>query len=155
MMMTLLYLIASVQAIGPVDDPDMWWRFRTGQWIIDNHSIPTEDYFSRPAMGQPWIEYSWMFELLIYWTYALFDLPGVMYGVVLMALLITFASHRLVRVFELPITIEVRDNGPGVPEDMVDHLFEPSISTKRRGSGLGLSLVAKIVADHRDTRAGA
>jgi two-component system nitrogen regulation sensor histidine kinase GlnL len=50
---------------------------------------------------------------------------------------------------ELPITIEVRDNGPGVPEDMVDHLFEPFISTKRRGSGLGLSLVAKIVADHR------
>ena len=50
---------------------------------------------------------------------------------------------------ELPITVEVRDNGPGVPDDMVDHLFEPFISTKRRGSGLGLSLVAKIVADHR------
>lgn len=50
---------------------------------------------------------------------------------------------------ELPITVEVRDNGPGVPEDLVDSLFEPFISTKRRGSGLGLSLVAKIVADHR------
>ena len=50
---------------------------------------------------------------------------------------------------ELPITVEVRDNGPGVAEDLVDHLFEPFISTKRRGSGLGLSLVAKIVADHR------
>lgn len=50
---------------------------------------------------------------------------------------------------ELPITVEVRDNGPGVPDDMVEHLFEPFVSTKRRGSGLGLSLVAKIVADHR------
>ena len=50
---------------------------------------------------------------------------------------------------ELPITVEVRDNGPGVAEDLIDHLFEPFISTKRRGSGLGLSLVAKIVADHR------
>jgi two-component system nitrogen regulation sensor histidine kinase GlnL len=50
---------------------------------------------------------------------------------------------------ELPITVEVHDNGPGVPPDMVDHLFEPSVSTKRSGSGLGLSLVAKIVADHR------
>ena len=50
---------------------------------------------------------------------------------------------------ELPITVEVRDNGPGVAEDLVDHLFEPFISTKRSGSGLGLSLVAKIVADHR------
>jgi two-component system nitrogen regulation sensor histidine kinase GlnL len=50
---------------------------------------------------------------------------------------------------ELPITVEVRDDGPGVPEDLVEHLFEPFVSTKRRGSGLGLSLVAKIVADHR------
>lgn len=50
---------------------------------------------------------------------------------------------------DLPITVEVRDNGPGVATDMVDHLFEPFVSTKRRGSGLGLSLVAKIVADHR------
>lgn len=50
---------------------------------------------------------------------------------------------------DLPITVEVRDNGPGVPPDMVDHLFEPFVSSKRRGSGLGLSLVAKIVADHR------
>jgi two-component system, NtrC family, nitrogen regulation sensor histidine kinase GlnL len=49
---------------------------------------------------------------------------------------------------ELPITVEVRDNGPGVPEGVVDHLFEPFVSTKRRGRGLGLSLVAKIVADH-------
>ena len=50
---------------------------------------------------------------------------------------------------ELPITVEVRDNGPGVAPDMLDHLFEPFISSKRSGSGLGLSLVAKIVADHR------
>jgi two-component system, NtrC family, nitrogen regulation sensor histidine kinase GlnL len=50
---------------------------------------------------------------------------------------------------ELPITVEVRDNGPGVSSDMIDHLFEPFISSKRSGSGLGLSLVAKILADHR------
>ncbi|MFO1036572.1 MAG: ATP-binding protein [Geminicoccaceae bacterium] len=49
---------------------------------------------------------------------------------------------------EVPIAVEVRDNGPGVPEDLVDHLFEPFVSTKRRGSGLGLALVARIVADH-------
>jgi len=50
---------------------------------------------------------------------------------------------------ELPITVEVRDNGQGVPFDMVEQLFEPFVSTKRSGSGLGLSLVAKIIADHR------
>jgi two-component system nitrogen regulation sensor histidine kinase GlnL len=44
--------------------------------------------------------------------------------------------------------VEVLDNGPGVPSDMVDHLFQPFVSTKPKGSGLGLSLVAKIVAEH-------
>jgi two-component system nitrogen regulation sensor histidine kinase GlnL len=48
----------------------------------------------------------------------------------------------------LPIFIAVRDNGAGIPEDIRRHLFEPFISTKATGSGLGLALVAKIVADH-------
>ena len=48
----------------------------------------------------------------------------------------------------LPIFVAVRDNGPGIPEDIRRHLFEPFISTKATGSGLGLALVAKIVADH-------
>jgi two-component system nitrogen regulation sensor histidine kinase GlnL len=48
---------------------------------------------------------------------------------------------------ELPITVEVRDNGPGVPADLVEALFEPFVTTKAKG-GLGLALVAKLVADH-------
>ncbi|HEY1858348.1 two-component system sensor histidine kinase NtrB [Acidocella sp.] len=48
----------------------------------------------------------------------------------------------------LPLFVAVRDNGPGIPDDIRRHLFEPFISTKATGSGLGLALVAKIVADH-------
>ena len=44
--------------------------------------------------------------------------------------------------------IEVMDNGPGVPETMKPHLFDPFVTSKRRGSGLGLALVAKIIGDH-------
>jgi two-component system nitrogen regulation sensor histidine kinase GlnL len=48
----------------------------------------------------------------------------------------------------LPLEFCVKDNGPGVPEDLSPHLFEPFVSTKSTGSGLGLALVAKIVGDH-------
>jgi two-component system nitrogen regulation sensor histidine kinase GlnL len=48
----------------------------------------------------------------------------------------------------LPLEITVTDNGPGVPEDLKPYLFEPFVTTKARGSGLGLALVAKIIGDH-------
>jgi two-component system nitrogen regulation sensor histidine kinase GlnL len=49
---------------------------------------------------------------------------------------------------QLPLVVTVKDNGPGVPDDMQPHLFDPFVTTKPNGSGLGLALVAKIVADH-------
>ncbi|SHM68286.1 two-component system sensor histidine kinase NtrB [Roseibium suaedae] len=48
----------------------------------------------------------------------------------------------------LPLEFTVQDNGPGVPDDLLPHLFEPFITTKTNGSGLGLALVAKIIGDH-------
>ena len=50
--------------------------------------------------------------------------------------------------FSLPLMIEVEDNGPGIPESLKAHLFEPFVSSKPSGSGLGLALVAKIIGDH-------
>src|SRR3954447_6104837 len=49
---------------------------------------------------------------------------------------------------DLPLFLSVRDNGPGIPDDIRPHLFEPFVTSKSTGNGLGLSLVAKIVGDH-------
>ena len=51
----------------------------------------------------------------------------------------------------LPLEFAVIDNGPGVPEDIRGHLFDPFVTTKVSGTGLGLALVAKIVGDHGGT----
>lgn len=49
---------------------------------------------------------------------------------------------------ELPLMISVQDNGAGIPDDLKPHLFEPFVTSKPKGSGLGLALVAKIIGDH-------
>lgn len=48
----------------------------------------------------------------------------------------------------LPLEFCVWDNGKGVPAELVPHLFDPFVTTKANGTGLGLALVAKIIGDH-------
>ncbi len=49
---------------------------------------------------------------------------------------------------QLPLMVSVADNGPGIPDDLRAHLFDPFVTTKRNGTGLGLALVAKVIGDH-------
>ncbi len=48
----------------------------------------------------------------------------------------------------LPLLVTITDNGPGIPENLVRDIFDPFVSSKANGSGLGLSLVSKFVSDH-------
>ena len=48
----------------------------------------------------------------------------------------------------LPLVVEVADNGEGIPEDLRPHLFDPFVTSKHNGTGLGLALVAKVIDDH-------
>ena len=74
---------------------------------------------------------------------------------------LAFSAIRLGRAVRLPIEIAVSDNGPGLDEALRDHVFEPFVSSKKSGQGLGLALVRKLVRDmngrishERDTAKG-
>ena len=48
----------------------------------------------------------------------------------------------------LPLQVEIIDDGPGLPPDIAANIFEPFVSGRDNGTGLGLALVSKIIADH-------
>ena len=49
---------------------------------------------------------------------------------------------------QLPLLVSVTDNGPGILPDIAANLFDPFVTSKSGGSGLGLALAAKMVGDH-------
>lgn len=48
----------------------------------------------------------------------------------------------------LPLLVSITDNGPGIPENLIRDVFDPFVSSKVNGTGLGLSLVSKFISDH-------
>jgi two-component system, NtrC family, nitrogen regulation sensor histidine kinase NtrY len=49
------------------------------------------------------------------------------------------------------VEITVKDDGPGIPDAQKERVFQPYVSTKGRGSGMGLSIVGRIIRDHGGT----
>ena len=72
-----------------------------------------------------------------------------------------FSAIRPGRSVRLPIELTVSDNGSGIPAELREHVFEPFVTSKSGGQGLGLALVRRLVRDmdgriahERDQRAG-
>jgi hypothetical protein len=65
----ILFLGIFILAARNITDPDFWWHLRTGQYILDTHSVPRADPFSFTRLGHPWIAHEWLSEVLIYSIY--------------------------------------------------------------------------------------
>jgi hypothetical protein len=61
----LLFGLLAMTARNAID-PDLWWHLRSGQWIVESHTIPHSDPFSFTRAGYPWISHEWLSEILFY-----------------------------------------------------------------------------------------
>jgi len=84
----VLFLGLLIMTLRPISDPDFWWHLRTGELIVQTHTIPHVDPFSFSKAGERWITHEWLSEVLIF---SLFRLGG--YGLVILtfSLIITGA----------------------------------------------------------------
>ena len=58
-------------------DPDIWWHLSVGDWIIHNRAFPHNGIFSQTAATQPWMAYSWGYEVLLAGAYDWFGFIGI------------------------------------------------------------------------------
>ncbi len=89
------------------NDADIWWHIRTGEWILQHHAVPHVDAFSAPFAGQPWLAYSWLFEVIVAKLFLLRGLVGVATYSAAMIFAITVAMYHLVRRLQPDFTLSV------------------------------------------------
>jgi hypothetical protein len=61
---------------GVVDDADVWWHLKAGEWILSEGAFPSSDSFSSWGAGGPWTAYSWLPELMLVGLTRSFGLAG-------------------------------------------------------------------------------
>ena len=77
-------------------DTDTWWHLRAGNWIVENQTIPTMDYFSYTRLGQLWQYPGWLVEVPMYWIYSAFGPGGMnLWTAFMVALTFIFIWHTL------------------------------------------------------------
>lgn len=93
----LLVLGLFILTLYPVVDPDFWWHLRTGQLIVQTHSIPHMDPFSFNNSGKPWIAQEWLSEVILY---GLFILGG--YGLLIFVFSLIIIGAFLISYLRCP-----------------------------------------------------
>jgi hypothetical protein len=101
LLLTFLYTFTASYALRTqlMEDADLWWHLRTGQWIAEHHALPATDPFSHIVQGQPWVVYSWLFEVLLYALFHAWGLMGVVVYTVVLTLAIVVSLSILVQRF--------------------------------------------------------
>lgn len=109
----VLFIALFTMAVRVPVDTDTWWHLRGGQYIVETGSIPRTDPFSFTRAGAPWIDQSWLAQVLLYGVSRWVGVPGL---AMLVALLVVLAfafvyrqceGDRFLRAFTLILAATV------------------------------------------------
>jgi len=87
LLLAVVFISIFTMAVRIPFTSDTWWHLRSGQYIIENHTIPLTDPFSHPKAGQLWIDHSWLAQILLFTLYALGGWPALALAVAGLAVL--------------------------------------------------------------------
>jgi hypothetical protein len=91
-----LYAIPVIGSMREVVDPDVWWHLRTGQWVIEQGTVPDHDPFSQGGNEKTWMAYSWLFDVVLYLSHQAFGLWAIVLYRLAASVAVTAAVHRLI-----------------------------------------------------------
>lgn len=97
LLLTFLLTVVSSLSLRPAvaRDSDLWWHLRAGSWIAAHHAVPWHDTFGRYTLGRTWLDYTWLFDLLVSRTYHAGSLLGILVFTDIMLLLCVTCAFRL------------------------------------------------------------
>jgi hypothetical protein len=107
MVLAILFAAPALMCVHSacVNDPDIWWHLRTGEWMMQHHAVPHVDPFSGTNAGKPWQAYSWLYELLSIHLFQRFGLVGIVGYSAGMVLAIVVAVRHLIQRLQSDFTL--------------------------------------------------
>lgn len=102
-----LFLVALVFCIKNINEPDIFWQIRAGEWIIENGKIPTTDIFSFTFDGEPWNNVKWGSEVIFSFFTKLGGVEALIFLQIIVVFLILFFLIKIFRQFSINIYAEL------------------------------------------------
>ncbi len=109
MLLVVLFAVPTLHCAyaACVNDPDIWWHLRSGEWMMLHRAVPRSDPFSTYGAGRPWVSYSWLFELLVAGLFQKMGLAGIVAYTSGMVCMFTVALHHLIKRLQADFNIGV------------------------------------------------
>ncbi|MBA7492173.1 hypothetical protein ES702_02722 [subsurface metagenome] len=101
LLVSTLVFIVLVTAL-PVNNPDIWYHLKTGEYIVQEKTIPKKDFYSFTAAGREWIAQWWFYDVIVFFLQNRFGFNSLIYLKVAIGILIFFVLYKTLRFYQLP-----------------------------------------------------